>query len=208
MDSCPVEERGDNNDCGGKQSQQLSLDTLKAQLESLETELQNKDRKLEELQKEYGALEKDLDEKNEEAADLRRLWKKTAKELDKVRANNQGFYQITDEYLIEQINHLRISIRDFSIQYFDGKCSPKRGLTIYRPSYRRLLESTTSKRYLDDYIRSPVNCHQVVQSFLWKVVVEEILDSFEWAGRGSSEHFRQMWKELGPREYNHDGHSI
>ncbi|KAH7179029.1 uncharacterized protein B0J16DRAFT_386850 [Fusarium flagelliforme] len=181
-----------------QQPQQYVDNALAAQLKQLESELEEKGRKVQELQQECVDLKNKLDEKSTTEAKVRRNWKKIAKELDKLRANSQGFYQITDAYLVDQINHLKISIRDFSIQYFDGKSVPKGGMTETRPDYWIHLENSASDRDLNRYLKSPKDCHKLVQAFLWRVLIKQLFFKFEWLGKDYCDEFYGVWRRLRP----------
>ncbi|KAJ4253887.1 hypothetical protein NW762_010285 [Fusarium torreyae] len=187
------------DDCQMEQHQKLVEDTLEAQMASLKTGLQEKDQKIQDLLLECEDLNRAIDEKDEDVAKFRKLWKNTGKELNKFRANGQGFYQVTDEYLIELINHLRFVIRDFSIQFFDGRCLRNNQITYYSlRNYKDHLEGSGSDRAFSYYITSPANCYQLVQAFVWRVIVGEVFHKFEWVGRNYSQHFRGLRDGLRP----------
>lgn len=186
----------------GEEQPQDVDDALETRLKQLEGELEEKDRRLQQLQQECGDLKIEIDEKTATEADIRRIWKKTAKELNKFRADSQGFYQITDEYLVEQISYLKIAIRDFSIQYFDGKSAPKGVITETNPHYWVHLKLSASERDLGRYLKSPKNCHKLVQAFLWRVIVKELFLRFEWLGKEYSSVFYRVWEGLLPRKYH------
>ncbi|KAI1059103.1 hypothetical protein LB507_004153 [Fusarium sp. FIESC RH6] len=175
-------------------------DNLDTRLKQLERELEEKNRNLQELQQECNDLKNELDEKSATEADIRKIWKKTAKELNKLRANSQGFYQVTDEYLAEQINYLKIGIRDFSIQYFDGKSIPKGVMTETNPDYWPHFKSSASERDLGRYLKSPKNCHKLVQAFLWRVIMKELFYRFDWLGKEYYNAFNRVWEGLLPRK--------
>ncbi|KAM0240126.1 hypothetical protein ACHAP5_008046 [Fusarium lateritium] len=179
-----------------EQRQNLAEDTLEAQIASLESGLQEKDQKIQDLQLECEDLNRAMDEKDEEAVKFRKLWKNTAKELNKFRANGQVFYQVTDEYLTELINHLRFIIRDFSIQYFDGRYLRADTTGCYRNNYAHHLKGIGPERHY--YITSPTCCYQLVQAFVWRVIVKEVFNKFEWVGRDNSRHFRNLQEGLRP----------
>ncbi|KAM0198529.1 hypothetical protein ACHAPA_008798 [Fusarium lateritium] len=111
-----------------EQRQKLAEDTLEAQIASLKSGLQEKDQKIQNLQLECEDLNRLIDEKDEDAAKFRKLWKNTGRELNKFRANGQGFYQ----------------------------------------------------------------------AFVWRVVVKEVFNKFEWVGRDYSQHFRNLREGLRP----------
>ncbi|KAF4338995.1 hypothetical protein FBEOM_7082 [Fusarium beomiforme] len=134
-----------------------------------------KDQKLKELQEKCDMTSEDVMKKDQDAVKFRKLWKKAATEHDKFRASGQGFYQVTDEYLVELINHLRLAIRDFSIQYFDGQ-------SLKRSKFSGYMK----------YLRSPTKSPEVIQAFLWRVVVDEVFQKFEWLGTETSRYFLRL----------------
>lgn len=209
----PSGERMDIDDCHEEQRQKPNEVILEAQLADLKTQLQERDhklkeleercemmskgtlkkeQKLKELQDKCDNISKDADKKDQDVIKFRKLWKKAAMEHDKLRASGQGFYQMTDEYLVELINHLRLVIRDFSIQYFDG-IALKKDFFTYRPSYIKHLERTTSDRdgFLW-YMGSPTQSHEIIQAFLWRVIVSEIFNKFEWLGAETSAYYLNL----------------
>ncbi|EXK79041.1 hypothetical protein FOQG_16309 [Fusarium oxysporum f. sp. raphani 54005] len=224
----------DIDDCREEQRQKPNEVILEAQLADLKTQLQERDhklkeleercemmsngtlkkeQKLKELQDKCDNISKDADKKDQDVIKFRKLWKKAAMEHDKLRASGQGFYQMTDEYLVELINHLRLVIRDFSIQYFDG-IALKKDFFTYRPSYIKHLERTTSDRdgFLW-YMGSPTQSHEIIQAFLWRVIVSEIFNKFEWLGAETSAylHLRDVLESSlyansrgGPSLPNHE----
>ncbi|KAF2826646.1 hypothetical protein CC86DRAFT_466502 [Ophiobolus disseminans] len=117
---------------------------------------------------------------------IRILWKRTAKELNGVRTQGQGFYQITDNYLQGLITQLRYNIRSFAIQYFSGT-RPKR--ITFEPNrvWRTCMEPITdgSEAYLD-YMISPDQRTGIVQGFLWRILFHEVFNNFRWAGASRS----------------------
>ncbi|KAF5589836.1 uncharacterized protein FSUBG_11038 [Fusarium subglutinans] len=149
--------------------------------------------KLKESQDKCDTISQDVMKKDQDVTKFRNLWKKAAMEHDKFRASGQGFYQITDEYLVELINHLRLNIRDLSIQYFDGIALKGDRFTVYQPHYFNHLNNTTLERkgYMR-YLESPTRSHEVVQAFLWRVIVHEIFDKFEWLGADTCDDFRHL----------------
>ena len=176
-------------------------DTLNTRHKQLERGLEEKNRNLQELQQKCDDLKNELNEKSATEADIRKIWKKTAKELNKLRANSQGFYQVTDEYLAEHINYLNIGIRDISIQYFDGKSVPKGVMTETSPDYWPHFKSSASERGLGRYLKSPKNCHKLVQAFLWRVIIKEHFYRFDWLGKEYYNAFNRVWEGLLPRRY-------
>ncbi len=124
------------------------------------------------------AVENDLRQKTAEAKDALRRWKQTARELNDFRSSAQGFYIVTDKYLIELAEGLRFNIQNFAIQYFEGN----------GPDKIKFDETDFFKRYIepvkdhDQFLQSPERCSSLIQRFLWKVVALHIFDNFRWAG--------------------------
>ncbi|KAF5703343.1 hypothetical protein FMUND_13042 [Fusarium mundagurra] len=216
----PPSDRMDIDDCQEQQCQTPSESALHAELSDLKKQLQEKSQNLEELQEKCDmmskeaiknsqklkesqekcdAISQDVIKKDQDATKFRKLWKKAAMEHDKFRASGQGFYQITDEYLVELINHLRLNIRDLSIQYFDGIALKGDRFTFYKPDYFSHLNNTTLERKgFMRYLESSTRSHEVVQAFLWRVIVHEIFEKFEWLGADTSKDFRHLRHGLKP----------
>ncbi len=51
--------------------------------------------------------------KDQELAKVRRAWRQASSELNKVLAQSQGFYHVTDTDLIQKATQLRYNIRNF-----------------------------------------------------------------------------------------------
>ncbi|KAF5536889.1 hypothetical protein FPHYL_12867 [Fusarium phyllophilum] len=210
----PPSERMDIDDCQEQQCQLPSESALQAELTDIKKQLQEKSQNLEELQakcdimsqdaiknsqklkesqEKCDIINQDVIRKDQDVTKFRKLWKKAAMEHDKFRASGQGFYQITDEYLVELINHLRLNIRDLSIQYFDGVILKGDIFTSYRPDYFKHLENTTLERGgFMRYLKLSTRSHEVVQAFLWRVIVFEIFEKYEWLGAETSADFRHL----------------
>jgi hypothetical protein len=116
--------------------------------------------------------------------DIKSRWKQAAKELNGLRAQGRGFYQVTDNYLCDLITQLRYKIRDFGIQYFSEKFS-KRPKFVQNGVWKEYMVPTTrDERYLD-----LVNCSEtrpsVIQAFMWNLIFHEIFCKYKWAGPAS-----------------------
>lgn len=164
---------------------------LRQRIAELETELANapspdsvraleRAREAEMTQRELA--QQDVHRKNNELDVLRKRWKQAARELDKARSNNQGFYQVTDNYLIELASRLRYNIRNFSIQYFGGdlKGKPKVG---DKPKCWDAYMAPTTPGSLDceTFLLSSERRPGVIQGFIWQFLVGEVFDHFRWA---------------------------
>ncbi|KAF5548877.1 hypothetical protein FMEXI_4548 [Fusarium mexicanum] len=195
----PSTELMDIDDCQGQQGHTPSESDLQAELADVKAQLQEKTQKLKELQDKCDTMSQDATKKDQDITKFRKLWKKAATEHDKFRASGQGFYQITDEYFVELINHLRLNIRDLSIQYFDGIALKGDRFTVCKPHYFNHLNDTTLERKgCMRYLESPTRSHEVVQAFLWRVIVHEIFDKFERLGEDTCDDFRHLRYGLKP----------
>lgn len=117
--------------------------------------------------------------------DFKSRWKKAAKELDGLRVQGQGFYQVTDNYLCDLIIQLRYKIRDFGIQYFSEELSK---CPRFEPNrvWKDYMVSTTRDRSYLDLVECSETRPSVIQAFLWRVIVQEVFCKFRWAGSASS----------------------
>ncbi|KAL2826691.1 hypothetical protein BDW59DRAFT_160883 [Aspergillus cavernicola] len=135
-----------------------------------------------ERQKDRERAQQDIRQKNSELDVLRKRWKQAARELDKSRSQSQGFYQVTDNYLIELTTRLRYNIRNFAIQYFGGelKGKPKVG---DKPKCWDPYMATTTPGNLDcEAFLLSERRPNAIQAFLWRFIVYQIFDNFRWAG--------------------------
>jgi len=145
-------------------------------------ELQALQKTLEEERRHRETAENELRKKNIELEDIRKRWKQAASELNKFRVQAQGFYQVTDRYLIDLATQLRYNIRSFAIQYFGGALpnNVKMQNTEFFECYMQPATPGTDAYRV--YLRSPGKCPSIVQAFLWRVLASEIFDKFLWAG--------------------------
>ena len=145
----------------------------------------------------------ELQQRSMEAEETRKRWKQAARELDKIRAQSQGFYQVTDNYLIELTTQLRYNIRSFAIQYFGGEVPSS--VQIERTDYWKMyMEFTTrATRGHEAYLLSQKKCHSIIQAFLWRFLVDQVFDKFRWAG-DAGKPLRKLCKFVRPGECNHN----
>jgi hypothetical protein len=132
--------------------------------------------------KKLKAKEKQLEKR---LRDIKIRWKSTAKELDGLRAQGRGFYQITDAYLEELIARLRYNIRNFAIQYFSGALAKPLRIVpnlLWENCMEPITEGTGV--YLD-HLKSLDQRASVVQAFLWRILVRHVFNQFRWAGSAS-----------------------
>ncbi|OCK74361.1 hypothetical protein K432DRAFT_256654, partial [Lepidopterella palustris CBS 459.81] len=143
----------------------------------------------------------ELEEKKTEVKDIRGKWKQVARDLNKMQTQSQGFYQITDNYLIDLVTRLRYNIRIFSIQYFSryiGHVTVDSEVVSDRDSYfSRFVTSTPNSRF---YLTSSDRRPSIIQVVLWKAIVHDLFGHFRWAGDAS----KSIWKLCGYFEPNAD----
>ncbi|EEU42087.1 uncharacterized protein NECHADRAFT_85974 [Fusarium vanettenii 77-13-4] len=153
-------------------------------------------------------LKHELEEKEKEVTERTRMWKKAATELNKLRATAQGFYQITDEYLIGLIVRLRYSIRNFSFQYFEGTSPPKISIFAKLPNYLNHARAIMPGKEAEIYagVHSKKN-YQIIQALTWRVLVAEVFNKFTWVGGKTSESFKHLHTKLDPA-WNSDSRGI
>ncbi|KAL3474036.1 hypothetical protein BJX99DRAFT_232293 [Aspergillus californicus] len=181
-----------------EQDQQFSFNLLEAELrsriEQLEAELaaapnpdfvQALQRTLEtetaERQRDRNKAHQDIQQKNNELDSLRKRWKQAARELDKSRSQNQGFYQVTDNYLIELTTRLRYNIRNFAIQYFGGELKASKPKLDKPKAWDPYMATTTQGSECEALLFSERR-PSVIQAFIWRFIVGQVFDNFRWAG--------------------------
>ncbi|KAL4813280.1 hypothetical protein BDW67DRAFT_168595 [Aspergillus spinulosporus] len=163
-----------------------SADSVRALERSLQAESTQRER-----------MQQELHQKHSELDVLRKRWKQAARELDKARSQSQGFYQVTDNYLIELTTRLRYNIKNFALQYFDGE------LKGPRPRFDK---PKVWDKYMQTITPEPLNCEvlmlsdrrpSAVQAFIWRFLVGDVFDHFRWAGELGAT-LRRMCHELRP----------
>jgi predicted nucleic acid-binding Zn-ribbon protein len=116
--------------------------------------------------------------------DIKSRWKQAAKELNGLRAQGRGFYQVTDNYLCDLITRLRYRVRDFGIQHFSEKL-PKRPKFEENRVWKEYMVSTTRDESYLDFVNCSETRPSIIQAFLWRVIVHEVFCKFRWAGSAS-----------------------
>ncbi|KAF2814240.1 uncharacterized protein BDZ99DRAFT_380058 [Mytilinidion resinicola] len=136
--------------------------------------------------------ESELCEMKSKAKDIRQRWKLAARELNKIQRQGQGsgFYQVTDNYLIDLITRLRYNIRNIAIQYFSEPLDRVRRPLENSVLYATLESTTPGSDKFFEYLLSSAQRPKIIQAFFWNVLVDDVFNRFRWAGRGS----RSMWK--------------
>jgi hypothetical protein len=184
----------------------ILAEEMRQRIEQLESDLANApspdsvralERSLQAESAQRERMQQELRQKQSELDVLRKRWKQAARELDKARSQSQGFYQVTDNYLIELTTRLRYNIKNFALQYFDGE------LKGPRPRFDR---PKIWDKYMQTITPEPLDCETLmlserrpsaVQAFIWRFLVGDVFDHFRWAGE-LGVVLRRMCHELRP----------
>ncbi|RDW79308.1 uncharacterized protein DSM5745_06160 [Aspergillus mulundensis] len=164
---------------------------MKQKIEQLETDLANApsadsvralERSLQAESAQKERAQQEVRQKTNELDVLRKRWKQAARELDKSRSQSQGFYQVTDNYLIELTTRLRYNIRNFALQYFDGELKGPRPRFDKPKVWDKYMQTTTPEPLDCEAFMISERRPSAVQAFLWRFLVGEVFDHFRWAG--------------------------
>jgi hypothetical protein len=180
---------------------------LQSELEDARTERKELEDDLFEKSSELAKRESELAERDSELAEVRKGWRKVAGELNKIRTKGQGFYQVTDQYLVDKTSSLRYSIRNFAIQYFEGEM--KREVQIKPSEYLEfyIQPTTPDTTAYQELFRSPKRCPSLIQGILWRVLHGTIFNEFQWAGR-PGDHVYRLCQRLRPSELSVHCHNL
>ncbi|KAH6723638.1 hypothetical protein BKA61DRAFT_686277 [Leptodontidium sp. MPI-SDFR-AT-0119] len=176
--------RGEASESKPKDSQE-KLNTVLSDphYQQISKELQDEVRRRQEYETMLNARDTQLSEVRSKAKS--ELEEKN-KELEDINAANQGSHQLTDQYLVDRITLLRYSIRNFSIQYFEGelKHEPKIVRSKYFDTFVVPETKTWSGRHevLTAILRSSSWCSSLIQATLWRVFCRMVFGEFRWAG--------------------------
>ncbi|ROW15755.1 hypothetical protein VPNG_02134 [Cytospora leucostoma] len=171
---------------------------------SLEFSLQRSQEQLERVQAALEAAQKDLQQSDAKVKTVTRQWKKAATELDTLRSQRQGFYQVTDDCLTTLIRQLRYSILSFSIQYFGGEPQTPAGAEVGSSWGKKIMEDTTpGSRAFNDYLDSRKHCPSIIQAFIWRVLSHVVFDRVHWVGdRDLRWKVLELYNQLEPKDSN------
>ncbi|KAM7215781.1 hypothetical protein V8F06_008804 [Rhypophila decipiens] len=165
---------------------------------ALQTErLQRKacERSLEEERQSRQAAETYLKEKSAESQDFQKRWKQTARELNKIRSQQQGFHLVTDDYLVERINSLRYAIQTFAIQFYGGK-APRFQKPKMAGYFVELLKSVAN---LESDLMSQDRRANAVQAIIWRELADHVFDKFQWLSTAAGSPAYNLCNVLRPK---------
>jgi hypothetical protein len=152
------------------------------------------------LKKSFEAAQRDYGLKTSQLKEVTKRWKQAAKELDEQRSQNQGFYQVTDDYLTGLASQLRFNIKSFAIQYFGEEIVSRRIKYKVTEIWEKHMKTVMLAGSLDDHMMASQTRPSVIQAFLWSFLCEQIFDRFRWA-MDSAKSFRELAEVLRPCEY-------
>lgn len=134
-----------------------------------------------ELQAHYQNLERILRKRTQQRDVYKARYQALATELTKLKSQDQGFSQLDDSYLIQQVEGLRVKIWNFGLHHYGGVVS--RGKSLLDPLLSDYTEfNMRSDMDLEYYLELPDWRPAIMEAFLWRLMVAEIFNRFWWAG--------------------------
>lgn len=145
--------------------------------------------------------EQDLNEllqKKDQALEyFRKDWKQANNELNKVLAQGQGFYQVTDNELIEKAKILRFNIRNFADQQFVGGSIDVKSSDSFSKSIEEHVG--TSHDVIITCMKDSSRRLIIVRAYLWGTLTNDIFGKFHWAGTHVSKSMYRLEDILGKK---------
>lgn len=179
------------------------IDGLSADMRSVLSAM----RELQQDKHEKVALQKDLkeaqDKQQETTAALEKVqksWKKAASQLDQVRSQGMGQYQLSDSDLTASVKRLRYDIRAFSVQYFAVNAPRQSGDVPTGNFWRYMYETTPGSDDYQAHLASETRGPIVIEAFLWRLLVGEIFGKFCWVP-WLQESITRVYQALQPGRY-------
>lgn len=179
------------------------LDDLLADLDRKDEQLTNlrneTDAALKWKDQELNELHNRTEKKDQEIDEFRQRWKQVANELNRYLAQGQGFYQVTDQQLIEAATQLRFNIRNFADQQFGGQLRDAKTYQHFRDSINDYYEvsSDSFEACMEHSSRRPM----IVGAFLWAILRKDIFGNFCWAGKRGSHAMSTLEDLLGKKSF-------
>ncbi|KAI0969939.1 hypothetical protein F4678DRAFT_437014 [Xylaria arbuscula] len=128
------------------------------------------------------SLEQKLKQANANADEAMKRWKKAASKVNLQPSQTNAPDQLSDSDLISLAMQLRYKIRTFSAQFFSGSMS-SRSQELPRGNYSKYMFNV-AKTGADQYLpllMSESKGSFMVQSFLWRVLHQEVFGCYLWA---------------------------
>ena len=156
--------------------------------------LQDKEQELQVARDQHQQAMAELQEQEEQVNDFRIRWRQTAGELNKIRSEGQGFYQVTDQELVQKVTQLRFNIRSLAYQHFGEEVADVRS----KPELLGTLGLSlgVALAALESHMRDPSLRPAVVGAFIWDFLVKEVFGEFRWINKESSDGMTIMTRLL------------
>lgn len=169
--------------------------TLRQRLkETLQKRDQAWNRILQRKEQEWNGI---LQKKDEELDYCRKNWKQASSELNRVLAQTQGFYQVTDHELIQKTSQSRFNVRNFADQHFGEVHMDAKNFGSSCKLIEKYIE--ISHDLLVTCIEDPSNHPTIARAFLWAVFRRNIFGCFCWAGTRVSQAMVSLKDLLGKK---------
>ncbi|KAJ5747485.1 uncharacterized protein N7511_009181 [Penicillium nucicola] len=138
-------------------------------------------------------LERVLHKRTQQRDVYKARYQALATELTKLKSQDQGFPQLDDSYLIQEVEGLRVKIWNFSLHHYAGVVSGGRiKLDSMLSSYTK--SNIRSDMDLESYLEFPDWRPGIMEAFLWKIMVNDIFNEFWWAGFQSTADIQSFQK--------------
>ena len=140
-------------------------------------------------------LNKLIQEKDQELDYFRKAWKQANNELNKVLAQGQGFYQVTDNELIQKAKVLRFNIRNFADQQFVGESIDAKSSHSFSKSIGEHVD--ISHDVIITCMKDSSRRAIIIRAYLWATLTKDIFGKFRWAGTHVSNSMYRLEDVLG-----------
>lgn len=153
-----------------------------AELEQLQQDLESEKLLHNQTKIDLNTREQDLNEllqeKVQEPDYFRKAWKQANNELNKVLAQGQGFYQVTDNELIKKAKVLRFNIRNFADQQFVGESIDVKSSDSFLKSIEEHVDISHDViiTCMKDSSKRPI----IIRAYLWRTLTNDIFGKFRW----------------------------
>lgn len=137
-----------------------------------------------------------LRKKDQELYDLRKRQRQAISELNKFLAEDQRFYQVTDQEFIQQARQLRFNIRNFADQQFGVETIDVKSFN----SFWKIIQEYFRISYdsFETCMKDPLRRPMIVGAFLWAVLKKFVFGKFCWTGTSVSSAMSCLEQVLEP----------
>lgn len=188
-----------------KQHNQAKID-LKKKGQELNDLVQEKNQELNDLRLQVKAdlrndqeLNELLQKKDQELDDLRKRWRQAISELNKFLAQDQRFYQVTDQEFIQKATQLRFNIRNFVDQQFGAELIDATSFHFFWKIIEEYLKISYDS--FEACMKDPSRRPMIVGAFLWAVLEKFVFGEFCWAGTSLSSAMSRLGQVLSKESF-------